>query len=160
MEWVITPAVRKEYRYDPVIQVSQVGYRENQPKVAVIEMDKRTSEAGEVSLLRISENGGFEIAKSGRPEWWGRFLRYNYGRFDFSEIRKPGMYKLRYGEIVSDPFMIDNKVYKRHVWQPTLEYYLPAQMCHMRINDISISTDTGRGRQLLRNSNPGIRFPA
>ena len=26
-------------------------------------------------------------------------------------------------------------VFQRHVWQPTLEYFLPAQMCHMRINE-------------------------
>jgi hypothetical protein len=26
-------------------------------------------------------------------------------------------------------------VFSRHAWQPTLEYYLPVQMCHMRVNE-------------------------
>ncbi|HEY6528912.1 MAG TPA: glycoside hydrolase family 9 protein, partial [Cellvibrionaceae bacterium] len=32
-------------------------------------------------------------------------------------------------------FKINNDVFKRHVWQPTLEYFLPMQMCHMRVNE-------------------------
>jgi hypothetical protein len=31
-------------------------------------------------------------------------------------------------------FSVDKDVYKRHVWQPTLEYFIPIQMCHMRVN--------------------------
>ncbi|MEZ4828684.1 MAG: glycoside hydrolase family 9 protein [Bacteroidia bacterium] len=45
------------------------------------------------------------------------------------------MYQVKYGETLSIPFQISPAVYDRHVWQPTLEYYLPVQMCHMRIND-------------------------
>ena len=41
---------------------------------------------------------------------------------------------MRYGNLTSNPFQIDDEVYKRHVWQPTLEYFLPMQMCHMRVN--------------------------
>ncbi|HLF34177.1 MAG TPA: glycoside hydrolase family 9 protein, partial [Cyclobacteriaceae bacterium] len=137
LEWVITAAIKPGYEYQPVIQISQIGYRENQSKVAVIELDKRVKEAGEISLFRISENGGFETVKSGKPEWWGSFLRYNYARFDFTDVTESGMYKLKYGNTISEPFMINNNVYKRHAWQPTLEYYLPVQMCHMRINQLS-----------------------
>jgi hypothetical protein len=136
VEWLITPAITPNYQYEPVIQVSQVGYRPNQIKVAIIEMDNRTINPGEVELMRISENGGFETVKKSIPEMWGAFLRYSYAKFDFSEIQQPGMYKLKIDNTVSEPFMIDEEVYKRHVWQPTLEYYLPVQMCHMRINEL------------------------
>jgi len=135
VEWLVKPAVKPEYIYKPVIQVSQVGYRSNQDKVAVIELDSRENTPSDITLLRIAENGGFEPVKSGTPEMWGKFLRYNYARFDFTDVTKSGMYKLKYEDVVSDPFMIHNSAYKRHVWQPTLEYYLPVQMCHMRIND-------------------------
>ena len=26
-------------------------------------------------------------------------------------------------------------VFDRHVWQPTLEFFLPVQMCHMRVEE-------------------------
>lgn len=26
-------------------------------------------------------------------------------------------------------------IFSRHAWQPTLEYFLPVQMCHMRVNE-------------------------
>ena len=135
VEWLISPSISPDYKYEPVIQVSQVGYHPNQKKVAVIELDKSETTLAEMSLLRINETGGYDPVKKGKPNTWGDFLRYHYARFDFSEVQKPGMYKLKYGESLSNPFMIQESVFERHVWQPTLEYYLPVQMCHMRVND-------------------------
>lgn len=134
-QWVITAAVDPEYVYKPVIQVSQVGYMQKEAKVAVIELDKRVSDPGNIEILRISPDGEYAVVKSGKPAIWGKFLRYNYAKFDFSDIQQSGMYTVKYDDSYSDPFMIDNRVYDRNVWQPTLEYYLPVQMCHMRVND-------------------------
>jgi hypothetical protein len=69
------------------------------------------------------------------PSDWGAFLRYHYYQLDFTHIEQPGMYVVRYGEYQTEPFQISPDVYKRNVWQPTLEYFLPVQMCHMRVND-------------------------
>src|SRR5205823_9177127 len=66
---------------------------------------------------------------------WGKFLRYHYYQFDFTSVERPGMYVVRYGAYQTEPFQIGPDVYQRHVWQPTLEYFLPVQMCHMRVND-------------------------
>lgn len=136
LEWVITPSMKPDYHYNPIIQVSQVGYKTNQEKIAVLELDNRTSAPEIMKVLRINESGGTSEVLSGTPTSWGQFLRYNYAHFDFSSVEGPGMYKLQYGDIESHPFMIHENVYKRHVWQPTLEYYLPAQMCHMRVNQL------------------------
>src|SRR5690606_22584660 len=70
-----------------------------------------------------------------KPDEWGRFLRYHYLRLDFSDLRTPGLYVVRYGDLKTHVFRIHSDVFKRHVWQPTLEYFLPAQMCHMRVNE-------------------------
>jgi len=137
VEWLITPEIEPDFRYGPVIQVSQVGYRPDQQKIAVIEMDKRERSPGRMTLVRITESGGVEEIKSGITEMWGQFLRYNYARFDFSDIEEPGTYQLRYEGTESHPFIIHADIYKRHVWQPTIEYYLPVQMCHMRVNELS-----------------------
>ena len=43
------------------------------------------------------------------------------------------MYVVKYGSIISDPFKIGKDVYKTGVWQPSIDYFLPAQMCHMKV---------------------------
>ena len=134
IEWVITPNVVKSWMYEPVIQVSQLGYASNQDKKIVIEQDGRDNKIRKIAIYELTETGRKKVA-SGKPEKWGDFLRYNYLTYDFSDITKPGMYVAEYRGKVSNPFKIGNDVYSRHAWQPTLEYYLPVQMCHMRVNE-------------------------
>ena len=45
------------------------------------------------------------------------------------------MYVVKYGNDTTNVFQISDSVFAENVWQPTLEYFLPAQMCHMRVND-------------------------
>lgn len=132
--WVITPNVVEEWLYPPVIQTSQVGYHPGQPKVAVIELDNRQTKRLQPVLYRITEKGRQEIAAAAASEW-GKFLRYNYLKFDFSEVKEEGLYQVGYGDSRSSVFRIAGDVYDRGVWQPVLEYFLPVQMCHMRVNE-------------------------
>ncbi len=78
---------------------------------------------------------GKKLVKSLKGVNWGSFLRYNYLRFDFSDIKEEGVYLVEYGDVQSNLFSISADIYKRHVWQPTLEDFLPVQMCHMRVNE-------------------------
>ncbi len=134
IQWVITPHVVSDWIYPPVVQTSQIGYHPFQPKVAVIELDKRESKRERPALYQITDKG--EVLKtSAAGEEWGQFLRYNYVRFDFSDVQEEGLYQIRYGNSVSPIFRIAHDVYDRGVWQPVLEYFLPVQMCHMRINE-------------------------
>ena len=134
IKWVITPNVVKDWLYTPVVQTSQVGYHPDQPKIAVIELDSRDKQIGEPVLYKITDAGG-ELILDRPAQEWGKFLRYNYLRFDFSSIREEGLYQVRYGESVSPVFRIAEDIYERGVWQPELEYFLPIQMCHMRVNE-------------------------
>jgi endoglucanase len=134
VEWIITPNVLPGWRYEPVVQVSQVGYHPRQKKIAIVEMDKKDKPDEEFRLYKLGKEGRI-LVKTGIPEHWGRFLRYNYATLDFSEISEPGMYQLSYGAYLTHPFKISGDVFERHAWQPALEYYLPVQMCHMRINE-------------------------
>jgi hypothetical protein len=45
------------------------------------------------------------------------------------------MYQIAYRDELSQPFKIGDDVFDRHAWQPTLEYFLPVQMCHMRVEE-------------------------
>ncbi len=134
MEWVIAPNVVESWTYPPVVQTSQVGYHPNQAKTAIIELDKRDGKREKPVLVKITETGEEEVLSAVGQEW-GRFLRYDYLKFDFTNIREEGLYKVRYGSSESSLFRIAGDVYDRGVWQPVLEYFLPVQMCHMRVNE-------------------------
>ena len=144
VRWTITPNAADGWLYKPVIQTSQVGYHTAQPKVAVIELDARagrgpSARAGasgvEIpALYKITETGE-ELAYAADAAEWGRFLRYDYVKFDFTSVKAEGLYKVRYGASESSIFRIADDIYDRGVWQPVLEYFLPVQMCHMRVNE-------------------------
>ncbi len=134
IEWIVTPNVVEGWKSDPVIQVSQLGYALGQPKRAVIELDATDSRVELARLYRLTADGRTEVL-SRTPTAWGKFLRFNYRTLDFSDVKTPGMYVVGYGDRLSHPFKIGADVYARHAWQPTLEYFLPAQMCHMRVNE-------------------------
>ncbi len=135
IQWIIKAGNRPDWLYTPVVHVSQVGYLPQQPKTAVIETDPNDENRPQAQLLRILPGGEKVTILSQTPEAWGRFLRYQYYQFDFSRISDTGIYEIAYGQNRSNPFMISPQVYSRHVWQPTLETFLPVQMCHMRVND-------------------------
>jgi endoglucanase len=135
VEWFIRPSTDSGWIYRPVIQVSQVGYHPAQVKFAVIEMDKRTDIFEPVRLVRIDGNTETVVKTELRPVPWGRFLRFMYVRFDFTDVTRAGLYKIRYGDNESHTFEIKENIFSRNVWHPTLEYFLPVQMCHMRVED-------------------------
>jgi endoglucanase len=135
IEWLVTPHAIPGFKSAPVIQLSQVGYHPAQDKVAIVELDRTETTRHPLRLVRIAGDGRHETALERTPHEWGRFLRYNYLQLDFTEVTQPGMYFVEYGPRRSHPFKIGADVYQRHVWQPSLEYFLPVQMCHMRIND-------------------------
>jgi endoglucanase len=130
--WIVTPNVDPKWRYAPVVQVSQVGYLPNQSKTVLIETDPRDTRADPLLLYRLTPAGRKEVARFA-PHPWGRFLRYNYLRADLSRVTAEGMYVLGYRGVISHPFKIAADVYDRYVWQPTLEYFLPVQMSHMKV---------------------------
>ncbi len=134
VKWIITPNVVPDWHYAPVIQTSQVGYHPDQPKAAIIELEAGEPINGTVGLYRIDANGE-TLVETIVPKLWGRFLRYDYARADFSGVKQPGLYRLRYKDSVSSVFKIGEDVYERGVWQPVIEYFLPNQMCHMRVNE-------------------------
>lgn len=132
VRWLITPAIDDTWKSPAVIQTSQVGYLPQQPKRIVIETDKRETTVGEVQLVRIGADGE-TVVRTSSPKVWGQFLRYRYLIADFSDVTEPGLYQVRYGSSQSSVFRIADNVYDRGVWQPVIEYFLPVQMCHVRV---------------------------
>lgn len=135
VEWIITPNCVKDWKSNPVIHVSQVGYLPDQEKVAIIELDRNDTEKAKPALYKITENGQKVEVPGSDPESWGTFLRYNYLKFNFTSVSQEGLYLVKYGNQESQLFRIAGDVYRRNVWQPVIEYFLPVQMCHMRVNE-------------------------
>ncbi len=134
VRWLITPEVNSQWRYQPVIQTSQIGYRTQQSKPIVIETDKCDNTIEPLQVVRIDANGE-TIVRTIEPKVWGNFLRYRYLTADLSDITEAGLYQLRYANSQSSVFRIADDVYNRGVWQPVIEYFLPVQMCHMRVSE-------------------------
>jgi hypothetical protein len=135
IEWLVTPHAIPDWKAEPVIQLSQVGYHPKQQKVAVIELDPHDTDIHAVTLYRVQPAGGLEKVLEQPAQDWGSFLRSHYLRFDFTQVAQPGLYVVGYGAQRTAAFQISTEVFGRNVWQPTVEYFLPVQMCHMRVND-------------------------
>lgn len=135
VKWIISPNVIPGWKYKPVVHISQIGYHPNQQKIAVIETDMNDKITGTAVLFKITESGKHENVMAANPKTWGNFLRYRYYQFDFSKVVTEGMYYIAFGDAKTEPFRISAEVFKRNVWQPVLEYFLPIQMCHMRVNE-------------------------
>ena len=96
VNWLVTPNAIPGWIAPPVVQVSQVGYHPAQQKWAVIELDRADSRRPPIVLSRISDTGALEHVLSTPGEAWGRFLRFDYLRLDFSSIERPGLYVVQY----------------------------------------------------------------
>lgn len=133
--WKITPKIDPDWRREPVIQVSQTGYHPNEKKRAIIEADSLLELTYSVQLIKMDGAFGESIIKTEQSKSWGKFLRYNYRTFDFSEVKEPGVYFLKFGEYKTHNFTINSRVHNTQTWQQTLEYFLPVQMCHMKVQE-------------------------
>ncbi len=134
VQWTLSPNTIKNWKYDPVIQVSQLGYHPKQEKKAIVELDASDTPLPQFKIFKLGEKG-HELVLEKESQVWGEFLRYQYVTLDFSSIQEAGIYQVSYGDKLSHAFRIADDIYAKGTWQPTLEYYLPVQMCHMRINE-------------------------
>lgn len=132
--WRITPNAIPGWRSPAVIQVSQVGYHPDQAKRAVIEMDPESALPEAAELYAVTADGERLVQRLAVSPW-GKFLRYQYAHADFSGVKAEGLYRLRCAGSESTLFRIARDVYDRGVWQPVLEYFLPVQMCHMKVRE-------------------------
>ena len=134
MEWYVEPNAVKGWKKEPMIGFSQVGYLPDQQKVAIIELDKSDNPTN-FEVYRVNAEGEPSLALSVPVKIWGEYLRYNYVKGDFSQIKEPGIYYLKYGSQQTNPFPIAQNVYEK-VWHPSLDVWFPVQMDHMTMYSV------------------------
>ena len=134
LTWTVEPHAIPGWIREPNIGFSQVGYIPEQPKVAVIELDKNDQPQASASLLRIKEDGTREVAFKGDIQSWGPYFKYNYVKFDFSSVKQPGVYCIEYGQTRTNDFLIDEHVYDK-ITDATTDVWVPIHMNHMYVTE-------------------------
>ena len=134
LTWTIEPNSIDGWIRKPNIGYSQVGYLPDQPKVAVIELDKNDTPLKKASIWRINTNGTEEKCFEGVVREWGPYYKYNYAKFDFSALTTPGIYFIKYGDIQTENFLIDGSVYNE-ITSATSDVWIPIHMNHMTVNE-------------------------
>ncbi len=134
LTWYLEPNTVPDWIRKPNIGFSQVGYTPDQEKVAVIELDNNDIPKKTASLFQVTSEGKNVERFSGDVKEWGKYLRYNYAKFDFSTVKEPGVYYILYGEEKTNTFTIAENVYD-NVWHPTMDVWFPVQMDHMQVNE-------------------------
>ena len=134
LTWTVEPNAINGWIREPNIGFSQVGYLPSQPKVAVIELDKKDKPFENSSLYKIGEDGNATKVFSGKIASWGNYFKYHYVKFDFSSVTIPGIYFIQYGDIKTNNFLIQNNVYDK-ITDATSDIWIPIHMDHMFVNE-------------------------
>ena len=132
--WTVEPNAVPGWIREPNIGFCQVGYIPEQPKVAVIELDKQDKPQATASLIRIKDDGTTEEAYKGNIQPWGPYFKYNYVKFDFSAVKEPGVYYIQYGKTKTNNFLIDAHVYDK-ITDATTDVWVPIHMNHMYVTE-------------------------
>ena len=133
--WTVEPHAIPNWIREPNIGFSQIGYIPEQPKVAVIELDKNDPiQTGIASLMRINPDGTTAEAYKAQVKSWGPYFKYNYVRFDFTSVKEPGVYYIQYGKTKTNDFLIDEHVYDK-ITDATTDVWVPIHMNHMYVTE-------------------------
>jgi endoglucanase len=134
LSWTVEPHAIDGWIREPNIGFSQVGYLPSQPKVSVIELDKKDKPFAKASVYKIDELGQAAEVFSGNTESWGDYYKYRYVKFDFSSLNTPGIYYIQYGDHKTNNFIINDDVYDK-ITDATSDIWIPIHMNHMFVRE-------------------------
>ena len=132
--WHIRPNIIPNWTRPPMVAHSQVGYAPNFPKIAVIELDPKFDAPKAAKVLRLQDDGSYKQVFEGPISAPVSWLRYTYAKFDFSDVKDPGLYVIEYAGQRTALFPIAKDVYSRS-WQSTLDGYLAVEMDHVSVRE-------------------------
>jgi endoglucanase len=134
LTWMVEPNAIKGWIREPNIGFSQVGYLPSQPKVSVIELDKKDKPLTKASIYKVGDDGKATRVFRGNIAPWGDYYKYLYVKFDFSSVNTPGIYYIQYGDLKTNNFLIENNVYDK-ITDATSDVWIPIHMNHMFVNE-------------------------
>ena len=134
LTWTVEPNAIKDWIRNPNIGFSQIGYLPTQPKVSVIELDKKDKPLSKASIYKIENDGNATKVFDGKIEAWGDYYKYHYVKFDFSSVNTPGLYYIQYGNFKTNNFIISDNVYDK-MTDATIDIWIPIHMNHMFVRE-------------------------
>ncbi len=118
----------------PALRWSHIGYFPEGEKLAVLEIDGRDQWGDlEASIERETPAGGSDTVFISEFVPFEDEYRKRFALLDFSDLEEPGRYRIVWSGGSSEWFPIDAGIY-RGLWRPTLEKFLPFQMCHLAVD--------------------------
>jgi len=114
------------------VRYSAVGYPAEGEKTVVLEWPAHLSRPGDDVRLERADG---TVVDSGRfgPTVSLRHMQSDFAMYDFSAVREPGEYRVVWSG-GSVEFPIRSRVFEDRLWEPTLDYFLPFQMCHAQVD--------------------------
>lgn len=134
LTWTVEPNAIDGWTREPNIGFSQVGYLPSQQKISVIELDKKDKPLPKASIYKINEDGNATEVFSGNIVSWGDYYKYHYVKFDFTSVKNPGIYYIKYGDHKTNNFIIDDNVYDE-ITDATSDIWIPIHMNHMFVRE-------------------------
>jgi endoglucanase len=134
LTWTVEANAIDGWVREPNIGFSQVGYLPSQPKVSVIELDKKDKPLAKAAIHKVDLDGKSSQVFSGNIVSWGDYFKYHYVKFDFSSVNTPGIYYIQYGDVKTNNFIIGNDVYDK-ITDATSDIWVPIHMNHMFVNE-------------------------
>jgi len=134
LSWTVEPNAIEGWLREPNIGFSQVGYIPSQPKIAVIELDKKDKPKTNASIYKVNTNGQTSKVFTGKIASWGDYFKYHYVKFDFTSVQEPGIYYIQYGDFKTNNFIIGDNVYDK-ITDATSDIWIPIHMNHMYVNE-------------------------
>jgi hypothetical protein len=128
----ITPPELAGEEQHVALRWSPVGYPLAGEKFAVLEWSKYGPRPADGA--RLEDEAG-NTAREGRfgPTHVLDYMQGSYAEFDFSDVTEPGRYRLVWEGGATGYFPIAQSVFTEALWAPTLDYFIPFEMCHASV---------------------------
>ena len=116
-----------------VVRYSPIGYPVRGEKTVVLEWPNHLARPSDDRVQLQRADG--TVVKEGR---FGQTVTYrhmqsSFAVFEFSDVREPGDYRVAWaGGTVAFP--LRPSVFEDKLWEPTLDYFIPFQMCHAKVD--------------------------
>jgi F5/8 type C domain-containing protein/glycosyl hydrolase family 9/cellulase-like Ig domain-containing protein len=156
--------IKKPPARDPILGVSQLGYRPADPKFIVVRRESPARKSGAFRVIRLPDGDTVLSEKLERDpfrDWSGTFFRG-----DFSAVREPGRYQVevsfdKKNWIRSDPFSIRDRVFDHETSRLVFDFLAGLRSDDPKIfgySKLGGYRDTGTMLARYLNTNPQLVY--
>ena len=114
------------------VRYSRIGYPVDGAKVVVLEWPKHASRPDDHLRLEGQDGAVIKEGRFGKTEQCD-YMQSKFASFDFTELKQPGEYRVVWSHGAVE-FPIRQSVFEDRLWAPTLDFFMPFQMCHADVD--------------------------